>query len=176
MVTIRTIEDREIPKIRDIDRAETIQHSYRFEGGKLIRLSVDWEIPGWFDGDGAHSVDEMIRGTRRDLDFGGTAFGAFDGDRLVGLAVYRPGLWPAMGQLAGLHVSREYRRRGIASRLLEKVLALARGDGAACLYVSATPSDSAVGFYRSKGFAVTSEPDPQLLAEEPEDIHMVLEI
>jgi GNAT superfamily N-acetyltransferase len=176
MIVVRTIGDCELEKIRDINRTETVPDGYYFERGELVRLSVDWEIPGWFEGDGAHSFGAMIRGIKRDLDLGGTAFGAFDGGRLVGLAVYRPELWPAMGQLALLHVSREYRRRGIASRLFEEVVDLARDSGATRLYVSATPTGSAVGFYLSKGFTVTSEPDPQLLAEEPEDIHLILEI
>lgn len=42
------------------------------------------------------------------------------------------------------------------------------------LYVSATPSESAVGFYRSMGFAPTTEPDPRLFALEPKDIHMIM--
>ena len=176
MLTIRVLEADEADKVRGIDRTETIPDGYRYENGELVRLSVDWEIPGWFEGDGAHSFGAMICGIRRDLDLGGTAFGAFDGDRLVGLAVYRPELWPAMGQLAGLHVSSEYRRQGVASCLFDEVVRLARDDGASKLYVSATPTGSAVGFYLSKGFAVTVEPDPQLLVEEPEDIHMILEI
>jgi ribosomal protein S18 acetylase RimI-like enzyme len=81
-----------------------------------------------------------------------------------------------VGQLGLLHVSNGYRRRGIASRLLEEVLVLARCDGATHLYVSATPSGSAVGFYLSKGFTPTSTPDPELLALEPDDVHMILRV
>ena len=50
----------------------------------------------------------------------------------------------------------------------------ARMAGAMALYVSATPSESAVGFYRRAGFKPTDTPHPDLLAEEPEDIHMIL--
>jgi hypothetical protein len=41
------------------------------------------------------------------------------------------------------------------------------------LYVSSVPTDSAVGFYLSRGFRPT-EPLPELLALEPRDIHMLL--
>ena len=84
--------------IRDIDWTETIRTGCRFENVKLVRR------------DGAHGFREMIRGSKRVLDLGGMAFGAFDGGRLVALAVHRPELWSAMGRLAGLHVSNGYRR------------------------------------------------------------------
>lgn len=40
------------------------------------------------------------------------------------------------------------------------------------LYVSATPSGSAVSFYQRAGFDVTDEPMEELLVLEPEDIHV----
>ena len=33
-----------------------------------------------------------------------------------------------------------------------------------------------MGFYRGQGFTPTPEPDPELLALEPEDIHMILDL
>jgi ribosomal protein S18 acetylase RimI-like enzyme len=75
--------------------------------------------------------------------------------------------------LAVLHVSRAHRRQGIATALTEIVHRLAVEAGAKKLYVSATPSGSAVGFYRSQGFELIDEPHPDLYALEPEDIHMI---
>jgi GNAT superfamily N-acetyltransferase len=126
--------------------------------------------------DGEHSFGQMIRGAEELLELDGTAIGAFDGDRLAGIAIYRPRLTETMGQLGLLHVSSSHRRQGIASCLFAEVLSLAHRDGAAALYVSATPSESAVGFYMSKGFLPTDTPHPELLAEEPEDIHMILQL
>jgi len=157
-----------------IDRAETIRIGYRQTGTELIQMDVDWDDGGWVEGDGEHSFGRMIRGARGLMDLEGAAFGAFDRDRLVGIAIYRPRLTETVGQLGLLHVSNGYRRQGIASRLFEAVIAVAREDGATRLYISATPSGSAVGFYLHRGFVPTDEPDPQLLAEEPDDIHMVL--
>lgn len=173
---IRRMERNKLERIRDIDRAEIIRFHYEQRGSRLHRTEVDWGTPGWFDGDGQHSFGQMIRGAEHYLDLGGTAFGAFDGDRLAGIAIYRPHLADGMGQLGLLHVSNGYRRRGVGSRLFEEILTLARRDGATHLYVSATPTGSAVGFYTSKGFKPTDRPHPDLLAEEPDDIHMVLEM
>jgi GNAT superfamily N-acetyltransferase len=104
----------------------------------------------------------------------GTALGSFDGDRLVGIATLRRGIRPGTDQLEALFVDRAHRRLGIASALVEAAATLARDGGARTLYVSATPSESAVGCYRRLGFAPTTEPIPELLELEPEDVHMVL--
>jgi len=176
LIEIRRLEVEQLGKLRDIDRSEIIRVGYRQSGARLVRMNVNWDDSGWVEGDGEHSFDRMIRGAEELVDLEGTALGAFDGDRLVGIAIYRPRLTESMGQLGLLHVSDGYRRRGIATRLFDNVCSLARADGADRLYVSATPSGSAVGFYLAKGFAPTDEPDPDLFAEEPDDIHMVLQL
>ena len=76
-------------------------------------------------------------------------------------------------QLVLLHVSRAYRRQGIAARLMDEVVTLARERGAAYLYISATESRSAVGFYLSQGCELAQDVDPELYALEPNDIHFV---
>jgi ribosomal protein S18 acetylase RimI-like enzyme len=79
-------------------------------------------------------------------------------------------------QLAFLHVGREYRRCGIARRLFRGLREAALRRGALRLYVSATPSESALGFYRSLGARLADPVDPDLFAREPEDVHLVLEL
>jgi ribosomal protein S18 acetylase RimI-like enzyme len=79
-----------------------------------------------------------------------------------------------MAQLVFLQVSDGYRRQGIASRLTAECIRMARADGAKKLYVSATPSESAVGFYQTQGFRLVDKPNPELYALEPEDIHMFM--
>ena len=110
------------------------------------------------------------------LDRGGTLVGAFDRDTLVGFAIYRPDLAEGLANLSALFVSRNHRRKGIASLLTEEVARLARADCARRLYVSATPSRPTVEFYRSHGFKPTDEPNEDLFALEPDDIHMILEL
>jgi GNAT superfamily N-acetyltransferase len=106
----------------------------------------------------------------------GTAIGAFDGDRLVGIAVMRLRLTKDTDELAGLYVDRAWRRRGVATMLVDEVERLARERGAKRLYVSSSEADAAVGFYLNRGFGPTDSPHPELLALEPRDIHMVLDL
>jgi len=176
VIKLRWLRSDEIEKIRDLDRSETVRVGCRQEDSTLIAMDFNWDDEGWVDGEGEHSYGQMIRFAQKHVANGATAIGAFDADRLVGISIYRPHLTDTMGQLALLHVSNGYRRQGIASRLFDEVLTLARADGTDCLYVSATPTGSAVGFYRSKGFQPTATPDSQLLEAEPEDIHMILRL
>jgi len=93
-----------------------------------------------------------------------------------GIARILPGSASALAWLALLHVGRPHRRRGVASALWTAAEQVALEAGAEAMYVSATPSDSAVGFYLSRGCRLADPPHPDLLAEEPEDIHFVCPI
>ena len=76
-------------------------------------------------------------------------------------------------QLVLLHVDRRYRDQGLGRQLFVRAEAGARARGAPGLYVSATPSRHTVSFYHGCGCRVLAEPDPELFAVEPEDIHLI---
>ena len=110
------------------------------------------------------------------FDRGGTFLGVFDADVLIGMSVLesaRVGRGRDQMQLASLYVSRTYRGRGVGTRLFEAVVSLAREAGAKALYVSSAPTENTVDFYRNRGCVLAPEPDPALLAAEPDDIHLV---
>lgn len=174
MIHIRLMQNSDIGRIAEIDRSEHVTQAYLFRDGKLEPEEVDWHVPRWFtDGHPEHSVQAKISAWTPYLEQGGQIFGAFDGDLLVGVAIFRPELSEDMVQLAVLHVSKNYRRLGIATELATQIMRLAQVKGAKSVYVSATPSGSAVGFYRKQGFRLAEKPHPELFALEPEDIHMI---
>ena len=173
-ITIEQLPTSAIDRIAEIDRSEHITLIYRAREGTLVAEEVDLAVPGWYsEGDEEFSVRTKIRQWRPILNQGGVLLGALDGERLAGFAILRYRLDEGTAQLAVLHVSRPYRRQGIASQLTEEICRLARADGARSLYVSATPSNSAVGLYTSLGFSLVDQPHPEMFALEPEDIHMV---
>jgi len=172
-ITYRRLANTEVDRIRDIDRTERTRIGYRVEGDQLVCLDVNWDSSPWREQGEEHSFPHMIHFLEGILAHEGVILGAFDGDRLVGLAAFRPHLTATMAQLALLHVSNGYRRQGIASHFFDEIVEMAHQTGARQLYVSATPSESAVGFYTSRGFVWTKTPHPALFALEPEDIHMV---
>jgi GNAT superfamily N-acetyltransferase len=176
-ITYRSMEPDEIDRMREIDRTETVRIGYSCEAAQLERMSVDWEIPNFLLEDtGEHSLAHQIDFCRGHLNAGGCMIGAFDGHRMVGIGVLRPELRPGLAQLAYLQVTNGYRRQGVASRLAEKLFQYAAAIGADHVYVSATPSGSAVGFYLRQGFSPVEQPLPELYALEPEDIHMVKDL
>lgn len=171
-ITYRWLEPEEVTRIAEIDRSERIVTGYTFEEGELVTQTVDWDVLTWFaEGEGEHSIAEQIAFYQDHLRRGGRMIGAFAEGKLVGIGVLTPNIRPGMDQLASLHVSHGYRREGIATRLTREMVELARQNGAQEMYVSATPSASAVSFYRSHGFEPVAEPLPELYALEPEDIH-----
>ena len=174
MITIRQMDLSEVGRIAEIDRSEHVTTGYVYEDGKLRAEHVDWQVPRWRLEGETFSVEAHVMGIRPVLEEGGVMLGAFDrGGGLAGFAVLRYHLTENQAQLDALFVSRAYRRRGIATRLTSRVARLAKASGADELYVSATPSESAVGFYMSQGFRLAEEGNEELYALEPEDIHMI---
>ena len=177
MITIRLMEPAELARLGEIDRSERVTQLYSYRDGSLERRAVDITAPPWSaTGDHEHSVRGRIAEWQPLLERGGTLVGAFDGGSLAGFAIYRPRLAEAMAQLAVLHVSAPYRRRGVGALLTAETARLARADGARRLYVSATPSAGTVDFYLRQGFQPTDAPHAELFALEPEDIHMIREL
>jgi GNAT superfamily N-acetyltransferase len=111
---------------------------------------------------------------RRGADF----LGVFVADEPAGLAIVETTLVPGTAWLAVLHVDRRHRRRGVASLLWGAAVDRARGDGARAIYVSATPSDSAVGFYLSRGCRLAGRPEiiDHLYELEPDDVHLICDL
>ena len=70
-------------------------------------------------------------------------------------------------------VDKNHRQQGIAARLIKLLEEQTIVDGHKRLYVSATESQSAVGFYISQGFIPTQDAHSELYALEPNDIHMI---
>lgn len=171
---IRPIEARELDLLGQLDRSEQIAALYVQQGAHLVlREGGNWSATRWTEeGDGEHSVAQHRAYCEQQLAAGGSALGAFDGDRLVGIGVMRPEIRPGVAQLAFLHVSNGYRATGIGGRLARDLERVARDVGARSMVVSATPSVNTVDFYRRLGFEPMAEPLPELFELEPEDIHM----
>ena len=174
MIETKQMEPSDVGRIGEIDRSEDITLGYSIQDGRLLTEEVDWQVPAWSAEGPEHSVQAMVEFLSPILANGATMWGAFDGDSLVGVMVYRPRLTEDTAQLVFLHVSNGYRCRGIATRLTAECIRLARADGAENLYVSAVPSQSAVGFYQNQGFRPVDRPHPELYELEPEDIHMIM--
>lgn len=169
----RVLSHAELARLGEIDRSEYIPVIYCQQGDQLTEEHHDFNVPPWStEDDGEYSVSYHVAFCERHLAAGGTALGAFDGERLVGIGVVAPHVRPTIAQLALLHVSDGYRGQGIGRRLCALMDDIARAAGNTAMVVSATPSVNTVQFYIGRGFAPTAEPLPELYELEPEDVHL----
>jgi GNAT superfamily N-acetyltransferase len=159
----------ELAQVREIDVSENGSTVYTVVDRHLALMEETWRRAPRSVSQWQPYIEEweaLLQGR-------GAAVGAFAEGRLLGVAVIQYQLTPGMAQLAALFVDRAHRRQGIATALTEAVIRLARGEGAQELYVSATPSESAIGFYTSQGFILAQPVNAQLYEREPDDIHLV---
>ncbi|CAI6087054.1 GNAT family N-acetyltransferase [Cohnella sp. JJ-181] len=171
MISFAEMKLEDSYRIREIDRSEKIELTYKCINRKIQEIKMPHECPNW---DEAH-YQEIIKRYDYELRNGGTAYGAYDGDKLVGFGVLAHkfrGKDKSQLHLDLMYVSRIYRRQGIGSRIFHELSQVAIERGATQLYISATETESAVKFYFSLGSALTSQLDEELFRKEPNDIHM----
>jgi ribosomal protein S18 acetylase RimI-like enzyme len=131
------------------------------------------EAPRWDE----RYVEKLAAQLTPKLAAGGTLLGAFEGEELAGVGVLGGefiGEPANQLEIAFLYVSRPYRRQGVAKRLMDELAEIARARGAEELYISATETESAVGFYLDYGCRLAERVNPELYRLEPKDIHLTL--
>jgi GNAT superfamily N-acetyltransferase len=170
MLEFRRLARGEIERIWTIDRREFIKNIYRLEAGELRLEQHNFDVQGW-----PPDTLAMMPLLHESFDRGGEFFGAFDAGALVGVTTLDT-RWRGPGrnllQLEFMHVSRDYRGKGVGTRLFEQAREAARARGARGLYISATPSENTIRFYQGRGSVLIDVPDPELYEREPEDIHL----
>ena len=172
-VVFRRIDPDDEQLFSTIDRSEVIDGRYSTVDGRLVLEPFHHVVTGWYPSEivdhSAHILELIGQG--------GSAFGAWDGDALVGIAALDTtgvGGDRTVMQLEPLHVSAPYRNRGVGKTLVAMVANAARSLGATRLYISSIPNRNAVEAYFRMGGTLASPPDPTLLEREPEDIHLVI--
>ena len=168
-IICRILSKEELKKFEQIDRYEIVEDIYYFRDGRLVLEKEYYEIKG------LDNIENRIKNLKNIYDGGGTIYGAFHNDTFVGLVSLKDKLIGKNNdtiQLCSCFVSKNYRKRGIAAKLVSMLKEKAKELGGQKMYVSATPSKNTVHFYMSVGFKVTDEPIKELFDEEPEDIHM----
>ncbi|GGA45782.1 GNAT family N-acetyltransferase [Paenibacillus physcomitrellae] len=175
MIDVRKMHREESDLLSHIDRSEYIRAIYRQIANGVEERAAGHECTGW----DAASLRKLQQRFEEELEAGGAAFGAFEGERLVGFAVLAHqfrGEHKDRLQLDLMYVTRSHRRQGIGRSLMDEVKREAVLRGARYLYISSTETDSAFNFYRDAGSEPTEEVDQELFTLEPEDIHMIISL
>lgn len=168
MYQYREMQLQEAERISEIDATHFIKNVWRRDAsGKYRLLEINWtdtELPNGF---GWH-----LRRFRETLENGGTAFGCFDDDIMIGYAVMNGTIFSRQHYvlLDQLFVSSNCRGKGIGRKLFALCAEQARQLGARKLYLSAGSAENTMAFYHKLGCVPAAEPDDILLAEDPNDI------
>ena len=163
---IRLIDADSFPadSLLRFNRHQTVGNVYRQVDGQLVLtynpFEEDWS-------------PERIREKTAEI-LGGryTVFCAYDGELVAGLLMLVPELDKGRMIVSSLHVSEEYRRKGVGRALIEAAKTEARAHGARALYLSACSAEETIEFYRAMGFGVSPDPIKAYADDEPFDIQM----
>ena len=177
-LSVRRLDSTDVGLIAQIDRSEHIEVEYTVVDGRLAERPVSYpDVPNWDPvGTGSFSVAAHIAFCEPLVADGADFLGAFRGGDLAGLAIVDPDFEPSLAWLAFLHVSRPHRRTGVATALWAEAVAIATAANVSRMYVSATPTGSAVGFYLSRGCNLADPVHPDLYELEPDDIHLICDL
>lgn len=150
-------------------RRQEVTECWRCVDGEWQLLPIAF-TDDWDPGRRREKAAEM----RQAIESGIPAFGAFDGDRLVGFALLgeRLGSRRQYFELDSFHVSAPYRGQCIGKRLFAAACDAARASGADKLYISAHSSKESQAAYRALGCVYAEEIDPVRAAKEPCDVQM----
>jgi ribosomal protein S18 acetylase RimI-like enzyme len=172
---VRRLRAEDVSLVAAIDRSEHVDVEYRVIDGQLQQVpAAITEVPTWDpNGSGPHSVAAEIAFCTSVVARGGVLLGTFAAEHAAGLAIVLPTFEPRLAWLAFLHVSRPYRRMGAALALWHAAVDISVAGGAKSIYVSAAPTESAVGFYLRQGCRLAHPVHPDLFAAEPDDVHLV---
>ncbi len=152
------------------NRYQEVNKCWRKEKGEWILKEIAF-TEQW-------SPDEyeyLVKCLKNTLKTGGTVFGAFDNNLLVGFASLENqffGSHKEYLQLSSIHTSFENRGMGIGKKLLSLVCNKAKEMGAQKLYISAHSSEESQAFYRAMGCVEAMEYNARLVAEEPCDCQL----
>ncbi len=171
MICGKTLLQDEAKEVWNIDRREVVDAVYHLENGVLVLKPEHYDTQGWRQGE----VEKYTPSLEACYDQGGWFYGLFDDGRLIGVVVLDArfiGKIRDQLQLKFLHLSRAYRNLSLDKQLFALAKHEARRREARQWYISATPLVHTVGFYLGLECKVSIEPDPDLFALEPEDIHL----
>jgi N-acetylglutamate synthase-like GNAT family acetyltransferase len=102
----------------------------------------------------------------------GHIFGAYENKKLIGFSLLLKKIFGVSDQyiqLKNLHVSLDYRHKGIGKKLFELCIIKAKEIGAEKMYISANDSEETIKFYFSIGCKDATEINKEIAEEEPYD-------
>lgn len=172
LLEYRILKLEEAERIAEIDATHYIKNAWRKteDAGDYVLVEINWtdrELPNGFEW---HL--NRLKGT---LISGGTVFGCFEDDVLIGYATVNKEI---IGQqeryvlLDQLFVSQKYRGKGIGKTLFMMCAKQAKKYGAKKLFLCAGSAENTIAFYKKLGCVPAAERNDVLYEEDPRDIQL----
>lgn len=165
-----TADEIDLTLFNHFNRYQEVRRCFRKIDGAWVLKDVPF-IEQWGEKDYADLVTQL----RKTLSAGGAVVGAFEADRLIGFASVVNEFFGSNKdylQLSNIHISYDFRGRGIGRKLFGLACETAKGLGAKKLYISAHSSEETQAFYHSAGCVEAVEYNQKLTEAEPCDCQM----
>lgn len=157
--------------LKHFNRYQEVKKSWRNQNGEWVLID-NYHTGNW---DEAKKIKVATEDFTQIIRSGGSLFCAFDNEKLIGFCGFDGNFMGSDKQylwLVYLHVSYEYRKKGIGRKLFDMTANAAKKLGAKKLYISANSSQESQAFYRAMGCVNADEIIPELFEAEPYDVHM----
>ncbi|MGN0824350.1 MAG: GNAT family N-acetyltransferase [Candidatus Coproplasma sp.] len=149
-------------------RRQDVKRVYRRMGDEYVLIDMpyveDWNL------EKKRSVASALKSNEY------VAYVALDGDTVVGFIGLKKQLINKYMVLDFMHVSYEYRGKGIGRTLFNLGRDTAIKAGAKALYISACSSEETIAFYKAMGAELTNNPIREIAEKEPFDMQMICEV
>ena len=156
--------------LSDFNRYQEVKRCWRKENGEWQLKDIAF-VENWDDERKQNEVEDFIRC----IESGGVVLGAYEDSTLIGFSSIKNHLFGRRGdyiRLEMLHVSFEFRNKGIGKQLFIQICESAKMLGAKKLYITAHSSEETQAFYNAVGCRETLELNQSFYEKEPFDCHI----
>lgn len=152
------------------NRYQEVKKCWRKENGEWVLKEIAF-TEQW----GPDEYEYLVSCLQNTVKTGGTVFGAFHNNVLVGFASVENQFFGSQKeylQLSSIHISYESRGIGIGKKLFSLACKKAKAMGTQKLYISAHSSEETQAFYKKMGCTEAAEYNAKLVDDEPCDCQL----
>lgn len=175
-MNIRELNENEITLelFKDFRRHQVVEKCHRKIDGQWVVIDNPF-VEEW----GTAEFEYLTKCLKNTVHTGGAVYAEFEGEKLMGFSSVESEFFGSEKQyleLSSMHVSEEFRGKGIGKRLFYCAREWAKNHGARKLYISSQSSVETQGFYRSVGCREAEEYSMIHVEKEPCDCQLEADV
>ena len=168
IVIYRQLKSSEAERLKEIDASQFIGRAWRMVDGVRQLVDINYQDPDFPNG-----YENHLTALKTTIENGGSALGAFSGNKLVGFCSVNADIFGAKSRyvlLDQIFVSLEYRAKGIGKQLFLRSVIEAKKLKAKKFYICAGSAEETIAFYKALGCVEASEINTELYENDTRDI------